>query len=85
LDVNVALLPAAELAASIVALSHRLAVEFASMLILHSERGPLPHLTLYLTGYEERHVPMIARRHARPWTTFIPDPESEDRRSTQWN
>ncbi len=24
-------------------------------------------------------------RHARPWTTFFPDPESEDRRSTLWN
>jgi transposase len=24
-------------------------------------------------------------RHARPWTTFFPDPESEDRRSTVWN
>jgi hypothetical protein len=29
--------------------------------------------------------PAIARRHARPWTTFFPDPESEDRRSTPWN
>jgi hypothetical protein len=24
-------------------------------------------------------------RHARPWTTFFPDPGAEDRRSTVWN
>ncbi len=24
-------------------------------------------------------------RHARPWTTFVPDPGAEDRRSTVWN
>jgi transposase len=24
-------------------------------------------------------------RHARPWTTFFPDPESQDRRSLAWN
>jgi len=24
-------------------------------------------------------------RHARPWTTFFPDPESEDRRSLAWH
>jgi hypothetical protein len=30
-------------------------------------------------------APAVTPRHARPWTTFFPDPEAEDRRSVSWN
>ena len=30
-------------------------------------------------------APTVAPRHARPWTTFFPDPGAEDRRSASWN
>ena len=30
-------------------------------------------------------TPAVVPRHARPWTTFFPDPGAEDRRSASWN
>jgi transposase len=30
-------------------------------------------------------APPVTPRHARPWTTFFPDPGAEDRRSVSWN
>jgi hypothetical protein len=30
-------------------------------------------------------APAAAPRHARPWTTFFPDPGAEDGRSASWN
>ena len=30
-------------------------------------------------------APAVLPRHARPWTTFFPDPGAEDRRSASWN
>ena len=30
-------------------------------------------------------APAVPPRHARPWTTFFPDPGAEDRRSASWN
>jgi len=46
-------------------------------ILVHAlDRQPLPGLTSVATA------PAITPpRHARPWTTFFPDPESEDSRS----
>jgi hypothetical protein len=41
------------------------------------DRQPLPGLAPLAPS------PLVPR-HARPWTTFFPDPESEDRRSPAW-
>ena len=43
------------------------------------DRQPLPGLTPAAPA-----PPMPPPRHARPWTTFFPDPESEDRRPPAW-
>ena len=50
-------------------------------ILVHAlDRQPLPGLTPVATA------PAITPpRHTRPWTTFFPDPESEDRRSLAWN
>ncbi|PYN91835.1 MAG: IS21 family transposase [Candidatus Rokuibacteriota bacterium] len=50
-------------------------------ILVHAlDRQPLPGLPPVATA------PAITPpRHARPWTTFFPDPESEDRRSLAWN
>lgn len=59
MDLNVALLPDAALAEAIVRLSKRLGQECGSTLVLDAEHGPLPHLTLYLTGFPEDGVEVI--------------------------
>jgi transposase len=41
------------------------------------DRQPLPGLAPLAPS-------PVVPRHARPWTTFFPDPESEDRRSPAW-
>jgi hypothetical protein len=50
-------------------------------ILVHAlDRQPLPGLAPMAT------TPTTAPpRHVRPWTTFFPDPESEDRRSPAWN
>src|SRR5207245_542064 len=50
-------------------------------ILVHAlDRQPLPALAPLPTP-----SPGAAPRHARPWTTFFPDPEAEDRRSPAWN
>ena len=44
------------------------------------DQQPLPALTPPAPA-----APAVAPRHARPWTTFFPDPGAEDRRSASWN
>ena len=49
-------------------------------ILVHAlDRQPLPGLTPAAPA-----PPMPPPRHARPWTTFFPDPESEDRRPPAW-
>jgi hypothetical protein len=49
-------------------------------ILVHAlERQPLPGLVPVAPA-----PAMAPPRHARPWTTFFPDPESEDRRSPAW-
>ena len=49
-------------------------------ILVHAlDRQPLPGLP---AGPAPAATPP---RHARPWTTFFPDPEPEDRRSPAWN
>jgi transposase len=43
------------------------------------DQQPLPALSAAPVA------PPVAPRHARPWTTFFPDPGAEDRRSVSWN
>ena len=45
------------------------------------DQQPLPALPPAATPA----APAIMPRHARPWTTFFPDPGAEDRRSASWN
>ena len=50
-------------------------------ILVHAlDRQPLPGLTPVASN-----AAVSPPRHARPWTTFFPDPESEDRRSLAWN
>jgi transposase len=50
-------------------------------ILVHAlDRQPLPGLAPIATA-----AASPPPRHARPWTTFFPDPESEDRRSLAWN
>jgi hypothetical protein len=51
-----------------------------AILVHDLDRQPLPGLAS-ITPTAATAPP----RHARPWTTFFPDPESEDRRSPAWN
>ena len=51
-----------------------------TILVQALDRQPLPGLAPITPP-----LPALARRHARPWTTFFPDPEPEDRRSPAWN
>ena len=44
------------------------------------DQQPLPALTPPASA-----APAVVPRHARPWTTFFPDPGAEDRRSASWN
>jgi hypothetical protein len=46
------------------------------------DQQPLPALTPAATPTT---APATPPRHARPWTTFFPDPGAEDRRSASWN
>ena len=49
-------------------------------ILVHAlDRQPLPGLTPVASN-----AAVSPPRHARPWTTFFPDPESEDRRSLAW-
>ena len=51
-----------------------------TILVHGLDRQPLPGLAPVVPA------PALAPpRHARSWTTFFPDPESEDRRSSVWN
>lgn len=50
-------------------------------ILMHAlDQQPLPALSPAAPA-----APAVAPRHARPWTTFFPDPGAEDRRSTSWN
>jgi hypothetical protein len=50
-------------------------------ILVHAlEHQPLPGLEPL-----PARAPATSSRHARPWTTFFPDPEPEDRRSSSWN
>lgn len=77
MDLNAALLPDADLSASIVTLSKRLAGEAGSTLVLDAAAGPFPHLTLYLTGYPddcEGIIPVLLEgniRHLAPTTIHV--------------
>jgi transposase len=51
-----------------------------AILVHDLDRQPLPGLLPIAPA-----VAPAPPRHARPWTTFFPDPESEDRRSPAWN
>ena len=49
-------------------------------ILVHAlDQQPLPELTPLVAA------PGPPPRHARPWTTFFPDPGAEDRRSVAWN
>ena len=50
-----------------------------AILVHDLDRQPLPGLAPLAPR-----AAAISPRHARPWTTFFPDPESEDRRSPAW-
>jgi transposase len=59
----------------------RVSLPHRQTILVHAlDQQPLPEL-----------VPVVVApassppRHARPWTTFFPDPGAEDRRSTVWN
>jgi hypothetical protein len=43
------------------------------------DHQPLPALTPPVPA-----GPAVAPRHARPWTTFVPNPGAEERRSAVW-
>src|SRR2546428_8519192 len=50
-------------------------------ILVHAlDRQPLPGLPA-----EPAPAATNPPRHARPWTTFFPDPEMEDGRSSAWN
>jgi transposase len=51
-----------------------------TILVNGLDQQPLPALTPPAPA-----EPTVAPRHARPWTTFFPDPGAEDGRSTPWN
>ena len=51
-----------------------------TILVNGLDQQPLPMLTPPAPA-----APTVVPRHARPWTTFFPDPGAEDRRSTTWN
>jgi hypothetical protein len=52
-----------------------------TILISALDQQPLPALTPAATSS----VPPAVPRHARPWTTVVPDPGAEDGRSASWN
>jgi hypothetical protein len=58
MDINVALLPEHSLSEQLAELSQRLA-PLGNTLLLDPNSEPLPHLTLYLTGFEEDSVATI--------------------------
>ena len=51
-----------------------------TILVNGLDQQPLPMLTPPAPA-----APTVVPRHARPWTTFFPDPGAEDRRSIPWN
>jgi hypothetical protein len=51
-----------------------------TILVNALDHQPLPALTPPMPS-----APAVVPRHARPWTTFFPDPGAEDGRSTPWN
>jgi hypothetical protein len=51
---------------------------FKTMLVNALDHQPLPALM------PPPAAPTVVPRHARPWTTFFPDPGAEER-STPWN
>jgi hypothetical protein len=51
-----------------------------TILVNALDHQPLPALALPAPA-----PPAVAPRHARPWTTFFPDPGAEDRRSASGN
>jgi transposase len=51
-----------------------------TILVNGLDHQPLPALVAVAPA-----APAVAPRHARPWTTFFPDPGTEDGRSATWN
>jgi hypothetical protein len=51
-----------------------------TILVQALDQQPLPDLAPMEAGSASP-----PPRHARPWTTFFPDPGAEDRRSLVWN